>query len=172
MDVLVCMYVFLRTFLLFQCHFAATAAQSHSRLLRRCEGGGDVPWSGIGIGSVGCKATNKTTTNYILFRCSKFCPHCWKRHCVHDSAIVQAVHHPLRTRIHRPRLRFAERIRLVLVLAHFRWRRAVEEEAVEEETRYSLSPWALEEELAVGPDTEILSLCVPQPINNILSVRP
>ena len=35
MDVLVCMYAFCSTFLLFQCHFAATAAQSHSRLLRR-----------------------------------------------------------------------------------------------------------------------------------------
>ena len=46
----------------------------------------------------------------------------------------------------------------------------MEEDAVEEEARYSLAPWALEEELAVGPDTEILSLCVPQPINNILSV--
>ena len=35
MDVLVCMYASFSTFLLFQCHFAATAAQSHSRLLRR-----------------------------------------------------------------------------------------------------------------------------------------
>ena len=35
MDVLVCMYAFFSTFLLFQCNFAATVAQSHSRLLRR-----------------------------------------------------------------------------------------------------------------------------------------
>ena len=35
MDVLVCMYASFSTFLLFQCNFAATAAQSHSRLLRR-----------------------------------------------------------------------------------------------------------------------------------------
>ena len=35
MDVLVCMYASFSTFLLFQCNFAATAAQSHSKLLRR-----------------------------------------------------------------------------------------------------------------------------------------
>ena len=35
MDVLVRMYACFSTFLFFQCHFAATAAQSHSRLLRR-----------------------------------------------------------------------------------------------------------------------------------------
>ena len=119
---------------------------------------------------------------------------------------------------------------MVLILAHFGWRRVVgedaveegivEEDAVEEEAGYSLAPWALEEELAVGPDAEIfrplealllllealgldrscrcrswavnfvcfhmaevpprlpsmaamelpLSLCVQQPINNLLSV--
>ena len=31
----------------------------------------------------------------------------------------------------------------------------VEEDAVEEEAGYSLAPWALEEELAVGLDAEI-----------------